>query len=48
MYALRSAIVQKRPAFVLTRTELARDLQDWRAREGTAAPAQAEKGVGHD
>lgn len=48
MYALRSAFVQKRPAFILTRTELAQDLQDWQARQGMVASAQTEKEADHD
>jgi len=47
MYALRSALAQKRPAFALTRAELARDLQDWRAWDGKV-PSQEQKGPNHD
>lgn len=42
VYALRSALLQKRPAFALTKAELARDYQEWQ--DWRAWSVQAESG----
>ena len=46
--ALRSALLQKRPAFALTKAELARDCQEWQEwcdRQAGPSPQQEKDGA---
>lgn len=48
VYALRSALLQKRPAFALTKAELARDCQEWQEwcdRQAGPSPQQEKDGA---